>query len=433
MKQTATLWAWTRRRAARRVPEAVVFSAATAVALLHALDDAFLHREPGVGLGQHALAAAVVARPRARRDLRLPLRCGPRRAPALALFFGALAIVNGMLHVKHIAAQGAAASDLTGVLAARRRRRARRPRRRDPVAAPRRGRGQPPPPLGLPHRRRARRAAARALHGRADRHGAHRDAQVPRGRSGRRPAPTTARWRSRPATASTSPAGTGRRTTARRSSSSTAAAATAPARSPTPSCSSATATASCCTTPAAAGRARAPRTRSAGAGPRTSPGRSRFLKSRPEVDPQRIGGLGLSTGADALVQAAGQGANLRAVVADGTAAESFEDWRRLQGITAMTPMFAAEFATVRITSGAKSGPPLEDMIKRVSDAAAARLRGPRRGVQVQRQVRPRGRQPPRRALEPPDAGHTAAIRDAAPEYERRVTAFFDRALSRGPG
>ena len=40
-----------------------------------------------------------------------------------------------------------------------------------------------------------------------------------------------------------------------------------------------------------------------------------FLKSRPEVDAQRIGGLGLSTGAGALVQAAGQGADLRAVQA----------------------------------------------------------------------------------------------------------------------
>jgi hypothetical protein len=27
--------------------------------LVHALDDAFLHRQPGVGLGQHALAAAI--------------------------------------------------------------------------------------------------------------------------------------------------------------------------------------------------------------------------------------------------------------------------------------------------------------------------------------------------------------------------------------
>ena len=34
--------------------ETLVFRAATAVALLHALDDAFLGRQPGVPLGQHA-------------------------------------------------------------------------------------------------------------------------------------------------------------------------------------------------------------------------------------------------------------------------------------------------------------------------------------------------------------------------------------------
>ena len=42
-----------------RSREALVFSAATAVALVHALDDAFFHRQPGVGLGQHSLAAAL--------------------------------------------------------------------------------------------------------------------------------------------------------------------------------------------------------------------------------------------------------------------------------------------------------------------------------------------------------------------------------------
>ena len=31
--------------------ETLVFRGATAVALLHALDDAFLNRQPGVGLG----------------------------------------------------------------------------------------------------------------------------------------------------------------------------------------------------------------------------------------------------------------------------------------------------------------------------------------------------------------------------------------------
>ena len=74
---------------------------------------------------------------------------------------------------------------------------------------------------------------------------------------------------------------------------------------PTPACSSATATASCSTTPAAAGAARARRTRSGGAGAKDVAGACAFLKGRPEVDPARIGGLGLSTGADALIQAAG--------------------------------------------------------------------------------------------------------------------------------
>ena len=39
--------------------EATVFRGATAVALVHALDDAFLNRQPGVPLDQHALAAAI--------------------------------------------------------------------------------------------------------------------------------------------------------------------------------------------------------------------------------------------------------------------------------------------------------------------------------------------------------------------------------------
>ncbi|HEX6620537.1 MAG TPA: CocE/NonD family hydrolase, partial [Solirubrobacteraceae bacterium] len=158
-------------------------------------------------------------------------------------------------------------------------------------------------------------------------------------------------------------------------------------------------------------------------------GALRFLKGRPEVDAQRIGGLGLSTGADAMVQAAGQGASLRAVVADGTAAESFEDWRRLQGITAMTPMFAAEFATVRIVSGAKPGPPMQDMIKRVTQPLLLVSAGRREerdfAVEYDRAAGSR----PVDHWNLPEAGHTGAIRDAPAAYERRVTAFFAAALS----
>jgi hypothetical protein len=124
---------------------------------------------------------------------------------------------------------------------------------------------------------------------------------------------------------------------------------------------------------------------------------------------------------------------LRAVVADGAAAESFEDWRRLQGITAMTPFFAAEFGTVRITSGAKSGPPLEDMVKRITEplllVSGGRQEEYKFNVKYDRDAGTR----PVEHWNLPDAGHTGAIRDAAPAYERRVTDFFDRALSRRHG
>ena len=42
-----------------RTAEALVFSASTALISVHALDDAFVHRGPGLGLGQHAIAGLI--------------------------------------------------------------------------------------------------------------------------------------------------------------------------------------------------------------------------------------------------------------------------------------------------------------------------------------------------------------------------------------
>ena len=418
-------------RVGRRAPQTAVFAAAIAVAVLHVLDDAFLHREPGVGPGQHLLAVvvslilglgAVYAFPHLR----------PAARSVLAVFFGALAVVDGAMHAKHIAAESVATSDVTGVLA---------------LAA-----GVVLIGLG---------AAILWLHrGEGDvsgrRRWAYRIAAVPAGlllalftivpiataitethkyreHIG---APPSADYREvafdasdgvhlsgwyRPtrngATLLVIHGGGGNRT-------------------------GAVAHAKLLVRHGygvllydARGRGRSEGQQNAFGWGWTNDiaGAIAFLKSRPEVDAQRIGGLGLSTGADALVQAAGQGADLHAVVADGAAAESFEDWRRLQGITAMTPIFAAEFATVRITSGTKSPPPMEDMIKRITKplllVSAGRAEEYKFAVKYDRAAgsRPVGH------WNVPDAGHTGAIRDAAPAYERRVTAFFDAELNGGSG
>jgi alpha/beta superfamily hydrolase len=96
--------------------EALVFGGATALALAHAFDDAFLLPGPGVPLTQHALAAGIALAVSVLAIVRFAsLRPGVRAA--LAFTFGALAMVNGGRHGHHVLTEGVTANDVTGVLA----------------------------------------------------------------------------------------------------------------------------------------------------------------------------------------------------------------------------------------------------------------------------------------------------------------------------
>src|SRR3954451_14401570 len=88
-----------------------IFTAAAAVAVLHGLDDAFLHRGPGVGLGQHALAAALTLAGGLAAIAAFP-RLRPGFQALVSFFFGALAVMNGAMHLP-VSGPG----DITGVLA----------------------------------------------------------------------------------------------------------------------------------------------------------------------------------------------------------------------------------------------------------------------------------------------------------------------------
>src|SRR6185295_15978522 len=65
--------------------------------------------------------------------------------------------------------------------------------------------------------------------------------------------------------------------------------------------------------------------------PKDAEGALAFLRRRADVDPARIGALGLSTGGDILIELAARHPELHALVTDGAAAESFADARRLSG------------------------------------------------------------------------------------------------------
>jgi uncharacterized protein len=90
-----------------------------------------------------------------------------------------------------------------------------------------------------------------------------------------------------------------------------------------------------------------------------------FRHGRDDVDRGRIGPLGLSTGADVVIQVAANRKDVAAVVADGAAAGSFEDWQRLRGTEIGLPVGCVMFTTMRVLSGDPPGPPLEDVVRRI--------------------------------------------------------------------
>jgi predicted acyl esterase len=153
-----------------------------------------------------------------------------------------------------------------------------------------------------------------------------------------------------------------------------------------------------------------------------------LLKRQPDVDARRIGALGLSTGADVLIEVAPDHNDLAAIVADGAAAESFEDWHRLRGTDLGLPSGWVMFTAIRVLSGDPPGPPLEDRV--------ARLRAPAllisAGQDVEREFNVMYDEVGNPAVEHwnlPDAHHTHAIHEHPREYERRVVGFFDQELT----
>ena len=153
-----------------------------------------------------------------------------------------------------------------------------------------------------------------------------------------------------------------------------------------------------------------------------------WLRQRPDVDPGRIGGLGLSTGAEALVQAAAQRGDLRAVVADGVEARTVTEAARVASPTDV-PYWVALYAADRVLSGTAPPPDLGRLV--------AHLRAPVLLISSGRSAEARfGRIYARRShgdarlWEVPDAGHTQALRAHPEEYDTRVSRFFDRALRR---
>lgn len=154
-----------------------------------------------------------------------------------------------------------------------------------------------------------------------------------------------------------------------------------------------------------------------------------FLSKRKEVDADRVGGLGLSTGADVLLETAAQNPRLKAVVLDGSTARSLGDIRHLKLSDAIPgiPYWAVAYGTVAVLDQSLPGEPLVDLARKIPPKPALFIASNELGEPVLNRNYATAYGDPS-ALWHVDADHTRGLAERPQAYERRVIAFFDDAL-----
>jgi uncharacterized protein len=162
-----------------------------------------------------------------------------------------------------------------------------------------------------------------------------------------------------------------------------------------------------------------------------------FLRTRPDVEPSRIGGIGFSVGGELMLQAAAQSDGLAAVVSDGagtrTLSEDLDDIPS-PGKWIGLPFLATKTAAVALFSNMAPPPKLTDLVPRIAPTPLLLIWAPASGGEDMNPTYYRLAGRPKAIWAIPEADHIQGITARPKEYERRVVDFFDRALlSKGEG
>jgi len=155
-----------------------------------------------------------------------------------------------------------------------------------------------------------------------------------------------------------------------------------------------------------------------------------FLKRRPDVDPDRIGGLGLSVGGELMLHAAAETDGLAAVVSEGAGARSVGEFRRMPAAS-IDQQVVETAITAGLTLFSNSPPPpmMQDIVKRIAPRPVFIIWATH-GVDTEA-LNPeyfKAAGDPKTLWEIPESKHTGGLQARPQEYEQRVVGFFDAAL-----
>lgn len=158
-----------------------------------------------------------------------------------------------------------------------------------------------------------------------------------------------------------------------------------------------------------------------------------FLQSRPDVDPDRIGGIGLSVGGEMMIEAAAESDGLKALVSEGAGIRSIREGLAVSDTRKWLEAVVTHAVVTPAIAIFSNGPPppsLEDLAARIAPTPVFFVYAvPGQGGEAElTEVFYAAAGEPKQIWKVPGAEHTGGIEAQPAEYERRVVGFFDDAL-----
>ncbi len=154
-----------------------------------------------------------------------------------------------------------------------------------------------------------------------------------------------------------------------------------------------------------------------------------FLQKREDVDPKRIGVLGWSLGAQVGILGVADGADVRAIVADGPGATTFADWPMPQTVDEWLyrPFDFMYYKFLPTQSGVDAPVSLRDAVAQISPRALLLISaGGSEAHRVTSFFEEAGE--PKELWIIPEASHLGGFNARPETYREKVVGFFDRTL-----
>ena len=150
-----------------------------------------------------------------------------------------------------------------------------------------------------------------------------------------------------------------------------------------------------------------------------------YLQSRPDVDPDRIGGIGLSVGGELLLETAAESEALKAVVSEGAGIRSVREALLDPGLTESLglPLWAVVTAGTAVFSNHLPPPNLKDLVGEIAPRPIFLIyAGHGQGGEELSADYYEAAGEPKTLWEIPEAGHTGGIEARPEEYEQASSA-----------